>query len=107
MSWVNSLFYVMKFVFCSVFRCKPIIFCCCENHEGYVSIVSGHSAEFLVLKPVEANTNKKDVKFQGFFMVTCRRFLIGISSNFQFFFAFLLPSTTKPDMVDVCTGISP
>ena len=28
--------------------------------------MSGHSAEFVVLKLGEANTNKKDVKFQGF-----------------------------------------
>jgi len=53
--------------FAVLFRCRPIIFACCENHEGYISIVSGHSAEFLVLKPGEANTNKKDLKFQGFF----------------------------------------
>ena len=49
-----------------LFRSRPIIFAYRENHEEYVSIVTGHSAEFLVLKPGEANTNQKDVKFQGF-----------------------------------------
>ena len=84
-----------------LFLSRPTISVYCENHEEYVSIVSGHSAEFLVLKPGEANTNQKHVKFQSFFMVTCPSFLIGISCNFQFFFVFLLPCTAKTDMVDV------
>ena len=46
-------------------RSRPIISVYCEYYEEHLSIDSVHSAEFLVLKPGEANTNKKDVKFQG------------------------------------------